>query len=299
MDNVMKWIDTINLRNWAQRLDCQDQLPLLVRKLIRATSSSIKTISFPSGENVLMGGWDGLLEVYEETEYLPFGISLWEFGSNSDIKGKADSDYEKRKSNALGFNPSEACYIFVTPMLWTKKNKWIDEKKAEGFWKDVWVYDAQDLEEWIDVAPSVGAWLAVKHLGVFPNGAQSADDFWEEWSTGNNICFIPDVVLAGRKVQAESLVAQSKQPTIIPVKASSREEAIAFIVATFKKDDLISEDFFARALIIDSPEAFREAMIVDKPLYLIVRFDNDNIINRAKNKGHVVFVPLGIDNSGQ
>lgn len=295
----MKWIDTINLRNWAQRRDCQDQLPLLVRKLIRATSSSIKNISFPSGENVLIGGWDGILEVYEETEYLPLGRSLWEFGTNSDIKGKADGDYEKRKIDTLGFDPLYACYIFVTPRLWSKKKEWIDEKKAEGFWGDVRVYDAQDLEEWIEVAPSVGAWLAVKHLGILPKEAQSVDDFWEEWSTGKNLCFIPDVVLAGRKEQSDKLIAYSKQPSITPVKASSREEAIAFIVATFKKDKSISEDFFARAVIIDSTEAFREAMLVDKPLYLIVRFDDDNSINRAKNKGHVVFVPLGIDNSGQ
>jgi len=295
----MKWIDTIHLRNWAQRRDCQDQLPLLVRKLIRATSSSIKNISFPSGENVLIGGWDGILEVYEETEYLPLGRSLWEFGTNSDIKGKADGDYEKRKSDTLGFDSLEVCYIFVTPQLWTKKDKWIAERKAEKFWGDVRVYDSQDLEEWIEVAPSVGAWLAVKHLGILPKEAQSADDFWEEWSTGKNLCFIPDVVLAGRKEQAEKLIAQSRQPAIIPIKASSREEAIAFIVATFKKDELIFEDFFARALIIDSTDAFREAILVDKPLYLIVRFDDDNIINRAKNKGHVVFVPVGIDNSGQ
>lgn len=64
----MKWIDTTHIRNWAQRRDCQEYLPLLVRKLILATSDSITSISFPSGENVLIGGWDGILEVYEETD---------------------------------------------------------------------------------------------------------------------------------------------------------------------------------------------------------------------------------------
>jgi hypothetical protein len=52
----MKWIDTTDITNWAKRRDCQDTLPQLIRKLIRATSNSIKSINFPSGENVLIGG---------------------------------------------------------------------------------------------------------------------------------------------------------------------------------------------------------------------------------------------------
>ena len=76
----MKWIDTNDLREWAKSRDCQETIPQLVRKLIRATSNSIKTIKFPSGENILTGGWDGILDVSAETEYLPLGTSLWEFG---------------------------------------------------------------------------------------------------------------------------------------------------------------------------------------------------------------------------
>lgn len=295
----MKWINTTNLRNWALTRNCQDQLPLLIRKLIRATSNSIKSISFPSGDNVLIGGWDGILEVYEETVYLPLGTSLWEFGTTADVKGKADDDYEKRKTNTLGFKPDESVFIFVTPRLWTKKDDWITARKQENYFKDVRVYDAQDLEEWIDSAPSVGAWLAVKHLNLFPQGVQSADDFWDEWSTGNKTTFVPEVVLAGRLPQVEQLFSLSVQPAIIPIKGSSREEAIAFTIASFKQNKELSEDFFARALIVDSPNAFRETMVVDKPLFLIVRFEDDNVINRARSNGHVVYVPLGIDNTGQ
>jgi hypothetical protein len=78
----MKWIDSTDLTSWANRRDCQETLPHLVRKLIRATSNTIQSIKFPSGESVLLGGWDGILEVTEETEYLPAGTSLWEFGAS-------------------------------------------------------------------------------------------------------------------------------------------------------------------------------------------------------------------------
>lgn len=293
----MKWIDTNNIKNWAERRDCQENLPLLVRKLIRATTNSIKNISFPSGENVLIGGWDGLLVVNEETTYIPLGQSVWEFGSNKNPKGKADDDYDKRKQDTLGIDPKKSTYIFVTPRLWTKKDEWVDEKNKERFWKEVKVYDAQDLEEWIETAPSVAAWLAIKHLSIFPGGIQPADDFWEEWSTGTKVKFLPEVVLAGRNKEIDILFSQSKEPAIIPLKASSREEATAFIIAAYKNDDNISEDFFAKALIVDSAEAFRELLVTDKSLYLIVRFEDDSILNRARNKGHVVYVPLGIDSS--
>ncbi len=90
----MNWVDSTDLKIWANRRDCQQTLPQLIRKLIRATSCSIQSIRFPAGENVLTGGWDGILEVTSETEYLPLGLSLWEFGANKDVKGKAD-DYDK------------------------------------------------------------------------------------------------------------------------------------------------------------------------------------------------------------
>lgn len=97
----MKWIDSTDLISWANRRDCQETLPLLVRKLIRATTNNIQSIKFPAGESVLYGGWDGILDVLEETEYLPAGISLWEFGASKDPKGKADDDYAKRVANPL------------------------------------------------------------------------------------------------------------------------------------------------------------------------------------------------------
>jgi hypothetical protein len=98
----MKWIDSTDLRSWANRRDCQETLPLLVRKLIKTTATTIQSMKFPSGESVLLGGWDGTLEVTDGTDYLPTGISLWEFGTSKDPKGKADDDYAKRVSNPLG-----------------------------------------------------------------------------------------------------------------------------------------------------------------------------------------------------
>lgn len=294
----MKWVDTTDLRQWANRRSCQETLPELVRKLIRSTCNSIKSIKFPSGENVLIGGWDGVLVVSEETEYLPKGISLWEFGSNADTKGKADEDYKKRSKDPLRFNPSECTYVFVTSRLWTKGDEWIKERKKDDIWKDIKVINAEILEEWLEIAPTVAAWLAIKHLGKYPNeGIQSTEDFWEEWSSGPKIKLNPEILLGGRKTQIEKLFELSLNPTIISVQGASREEALAFIISSFKNDSEKEEDFFARSIIVDNEDTFRKLSVLKTPLILIPRFEDSGIVNRAISNGHSVIVPLGADAS--
>ena len=293
----MKWIDSTDLRNWANRRDCQENLPLLVRKLIRATSNTIQSIHFPSGDNVLIGGWDGILKVLEETEYLPQGTSLWEFGSNKDPKGKADDDYEKRTKSPLGFDTCESNFIFVTPRLWQKGNDWANEKKKEGFWKDVRVINAETLEEWIEIAPTVGAWLA-KYIGKYPNeGIQPTDDFWEEWVTGNKFKLNSEILLGGRQKAQENIINLINNPSVSAVQGISREESLAFILSCFKSNPHIEEDFFSRSIIVDNADAFRELCMHDKPLILIPRFEDNGVVNRAVSKGHTVIIPLGADST--
>ncbi|MCD4747546.1 MAG: hypothetical protein K8R58_14720 [Bacteroidales bacterium] len=295
----MKWIDAYDLeKNWAGRRDCQETLPLLVRKLIRATSNSIKNIKFPSGESVLFGGWDGILEVTEETEFFPIGTSLWEFGASKDPKTKADSDYTKRTSNPLGFNPSESTFIFVTPRLWQNGEDWASEKMKDGIWKNVKVINSEILEEWIEVAPVVGAWLS-KHIGKYPEGGiQPTDDFWEIWSSGTKFQLNTDILLGGRNKEKEKIIELIKQPSIIPVQGVSREESLAFIISCFQNSSDKEEDFFSRSIIVDNVDAFRELSVHYKPLILIPRFEDNGVINRAVQKGHTIIVPLGADSSG-
>lgn len=292
----MKWIDSTDIRNWANRRDCQELLPLLVRKLIRATSNTIQNIKFPAGDSISFGGWDGILEVKEGTDFLPAGISLWEFGTSKNPKGKADDDYLKRTTNPLGYTPSESTFIFVTPRLWQNEKDWIEEKRKEGIWKDIKVINAELLEEWIELAPTVGTWLA-KHLRKYPSvGIQSTDDFWEEWTSGPNFKLTPEVLLGGRKAEQQKLIVGLSSSSVIGVQGTSREEALAFIISCIKNNHETEEDFFSRSIIVDSIEAFRELTMHDNPLILIPRFEDSNgVINRAVEKGHTIIVPLGAD----
>lgn len=91
----MKWITSTDIKQWANRRDAQSVLPELVIRLIRATTSNITQIRFPSGDAVHLTGWDGILESSERIYNIDSGSSR-ECGTNADTKNKANEDYDKR-----------------------------------------------------------------------------------------------------------------------------------------------------------------------------------------------------------
>jgi len=293
----MKWINSTDLESWAQIRDCQENLPFVIRRLIRATVSSIRSISFPAGDSIVYPGWDGKLESLEETEYIPKGLSGWEIGTNQDIKKKAEEDYQKRKQDTLGLNPSEAVYIFVTPRIWTQKEKWEDEKKKENFWRDVRVYDARDLEEWLEQAPAVGAWLA-RDIGKYPENVLSLEDWWNEWSKTTKPPLTPELVLGGRKDEIDKIKSWlTSNPSYISVQSLTKDEAMAFlasVILTFPENE--REYFLSKSLIVNDQNSFRHITTTcKKGLLLIPIFENIDITIAYLN--HHIFIPLSPDNT--
>ena len=108
----MKFIERIDLERWAKTYDSKGSLPTLISRLVRATTPPGTQTEFPSGSSAFVGGWDGIVNCPEEKEYVPKGISLWEFGTEEGVKGKADSDYQKRTNNPDGYDPKECTFIF-------------------------------------------------------------------------------------------------------------------------------------------------------------------------------------------
>jgi hypothetical protein len=293
----MKWINSTDLQNWSQTRDCQGYLSFVIRQLIRATISNIKSISFPAGDSIVYSGWDGILESLEETEYIPKGLSVWEIGTNQDIKKKAEKDYQKRKQDTLGLNPSATVYIFVTPRIWAQKEKWVDEKKKEKFWRDVRVYDARDLEEWLEQAPAVGAWLA-RHIGKYPENVLSLEDWWEEWSKITNPPLIPELVLGGRKDEIDKIKSWlTSNPSYISVQSLTKDEAIAFLAAVILTLTGNKKEYFlSRSLVINDQNSFRHITTTcKKGLILIPMFEDIEIIAAYPN--HHIFIPLSPDNT--
>lgn len=291
----MKWVNTSDLKTWLNDENSSSILPQVYKKLIRATTKSINEIRFSYGDNVVYGGWDGILDSNEKNEWVPSGRSLWEFSKNAKIKGNADENYQKRSDEALGFNKSECEFIYVTPRQWPNSQKWIGEKEKDSVWKNIKVFDMQTLDEWLEEVPSVAAWFAIKHLNKFPEkGVESTEVFWEIWS-GNKV--LPDILLAGRDKEVDQVIRSIQLPGMLSVHGNTNQEALCFIIASFKDKGDVEEDFFSRSLIVDSPEVFKELSIINHPLILIPRFEDASLFAFAVSKGHNVFVALGADAS--
>ena len=80
----MKWIDINDLNYWAGNPDSKFTFPELISRLIRATTTKLSELNIPKGKAVYRGGWDGIVISPSSTEFVPEGVSLWEFGTEKD-----------------------------------------------------------------------------------------------------------------------------------------------------------------------------------------------------------------------
>lgn len=137
----MKWIDSGDIKGWVngKQRHCAQTLPELVRRLIFATAaaSSIEEIDFPSGDSISNSGWDGRLKTSVVSPFFPTGTSGWEMGIEKSPGKKAESDYENRTADPLGFTHNGTTFVFVTPRPWPGRDKWQSRKDELHKWKGI------------------------------------------------------------------------------------------------------------------------------------------------------------------
>ncbi len=295
----IKRIKANNLKNWASTRECQENLPLLIRRLIHATVKDIIYILFPAGESIINPGYDGLLNVYKGTTYVPDGCSVWELGCGEDIKIKANSDYNKRKKDPLNVDPSKTTFVFVTPRRWRDKTIWIEEKRKESFWKDVRAYDADNLEDWIEQTIAVSIWFA-QHLQIYPGDVVSLDHWWENWSNSTNPPLIPNLILASRDHEIRAVQDWLRTPSsIIMVQADTEDESIAFLASViYSLPEKERESHLSRSLITETSHDFRHVCITSGSNLIVIAGPNETEwFHSARKKGHCVYVPLSPENN--
>lgn len=284
------WFVTSNdIKVWTaiDKRRAEEILPLLVKKLILA-SSKPKEINFPSGDAVTTGGWDGILEVEEGNEFIPAGKSGWELSTNSVVKSKADADYQKRTQSPESLVPRESTFVFVTSRPWTRRDTWVMAKKATGEWKDVKGINADTLESWLEVCPSVHRWFA-SLLGKRSGELWDMEQAWGALSNTTELPLTTELFLTSREEQAKQLIdGLAGEGSVLRVKALSEHEAYGFILASLKSIDELS----ARAIIVKNQATWDQLMDFKNSLVLIpFGFKPSNIGNAVSN-GHKVILAL-------
>lgn len=293
----IRWVEASDLADWANRRMGQDGLPELIARLVLAEHGLAATLRFPSGDSVAQPGWDGDTTVASGHGKTPQGRAGWELGVDRDApKSKADKEYRNRTKEPFDIVPADSTFVFVTPRRWSRKTGWMKARKAEGFWKDVVVYDADDLVHWIDSHPAVAQWLAVK-IGKRPREVQALTDVWEDWSGATKVALSSELTRIGRDEDAAAVLRWlSDDPQPFFVQAESVEEAAAFAFATI---DMLPTDYRreleVRILAPTSVVAAEELSEALTPLILVLRDVDAGLAARLARKGHHVFVALGPD----
>ena len=285
--------DASDLVDWAGRRESQSLLPLLIRRLVRATATRVTEFNIRTDEGVHLPGWDGIVQNEQATPFVPEGTSGWEMSVATGPQGKAERDYRKRAEDSRPLVAEEATLVFVTLRRWGGKDVWAAEKSESGPWLRVKVLDADDLAAWLEEAPAVHTWLSIL-IGKIPRGTNDLEAYWNEWSGGTRPTLTPELVLSGR---AEAVAEIHRRLTdiggqAVAICAEAREEAIAWLYCVIQ--DLPperAEGILARCLVVESPEALRRLTGAHTPLVLVPTFDPQELASAATRTGHAVVIP--------
>lgn len=281
----MKFITTTDLKQWADTKECQQLLPELVKKLIDASVSNLERLTFPSGDATALRGWDGIVSCEDCIDLVPAGDSFWECGASEDVKGKIDGDYKKRTENSLGYENSEATFVFVTPRIWSGTDEW--KQSHQGTWKNVVVYTAVELEHWIEKCPSVGMWLAEKRRLLPSGGCELPEIYWNKWAQGKDYKLPYEIVLPGREEASKEVVDACKNSKSLVLQALTQSEGIAFAIASiFTSDD--ADKLKDRVIVVTEKNAYNDLVEHYDNLVLLTTITEG--INYAIKRGHAIIV---------
>lgn len=297
--NPLPNVTSTDINEWANRRKAQSVLPRLVRRLIFATTSSSVSVSMPSGESVQLPGWDGYVRADRKYRFVPAGLSHWEMGVSGEVAKKANADYAKRSAEPLEVNPAESTFVFVTARKWRERHEWAADKMHDKLWRDVRAYDADDLEAWLDLAPSVKYPFA-SELGKQVESLLDLEGYWNDWRQVTSPIVSKGLVLAGREEIVGKVtdwlrsIASSRL-----LRADTQEEAIVFlacVIANLSEEE--RDYFFSRCLIVSTPEAWRLVVPHTLPLVLVPTFPESDSA-AAVRYGHQVLVPGGRELAGR
>ncbi|HVT37935.1 MAG TPA: hypothetical protein VHE78_02720 [Gemmatimonadaceae bacterium] len=251
-------------------------------------------VSFRASEGVQLPGIDGRVESAQGSSFTPAGLSVWELGAGADPSAKANDDYSKRTESPGDIPLDSATFVFVTARRWAGKDAWVTQRKAERRWRDVRAYDADDLETWLELAPSVHLWFSTR-IGVVPRECIDLEYWWQNWQRATNPALTGAFVLAGRSEAAKTIEKRLAESTrVFAVKAESQDESIAFLAATLEGAQSMDRDeMFARSVVVAEESAWRHLVAASTPLILIPLFDVGNAVASAVEGAHTVVLPLG------
>ncbi|MCM3896193.1 helix-turn-helix domain-containing protein [Gordonia sputi] len=273
------------LAQWPQTnaREAQDRLPELVRRLLFETPGAGQ-ISIRTRDGVALAGKDGVANLEGPTQLLPAGQICFEFGTDKDSKRKATKDYNGRKAEAS----HDVTFVFATVRRWQGKDSWAADRRAERLFKDVLVLDADDLEAWLQIAPSTHLWIS-ETLGLRPQDALTLETWWDRFSAATEPNLPLKLFIAGRAKEAQRLRSLlGDEPRVISIQTEWVDDALGFLQACLPPDDNSSKP--GAVTIVRSRAVWDRTVALPGPGILVPVFDNADVARALASGRHVVSI---------
>ncbi len=228
----------IDIEDWAESIEARGLLAVLLRTLVNSTCQDLRMVDFPGRDDAERPGWDGRVESSQGNPWVPEGLSGWEFGTNKRVRDKANREYKKRTEATPSTERQDMTFVFVTPRRWFGKESWLKERLAERQWRNVCVWDASDLEQWLEQSIPAQVWFAgCRNLSY--SGVKSLDRCWIEWCADCDPHFSIDAFEEAVSAYGEQVLRhlRNNYGGLLRIVADSRQEGLAFVYSLLAQEE--------------------------------------------------------------
>ncbi|HHP9139898.1 TPA: hypothetical protein ACSJWK_001083 [Listeria monocytogenes] len=279
---IFEKITPERLDSWSRENNrrAQEILPEIVGRLILSSFNQIKDFNLPYGKGIQFPGYDGYLNVDESTNYVPQGVSVFEFGTNENILNKFDEDIKKRSENPLNITKETTNFIFVSSKIWKHKISIPDkiiETKKNYTWKDIKILDAQIVCLWLDENPAVSIWLSEIINGNI-SGISTVEKYWDEKTETTKPKLTDKFFINNREEKVNKIKEWLiKSEGYYFIKAESSLEATLFLIAAMKNIDI---DIAHKVILIKDRDTWNKVISLEnKNIILVPIFPIDDDIS--------------------
>lgn len=257
-------------------------LPEIVKRLILASNSSVREHRFPAGDDVWAPGFDGVLNCMESSKYVRAGMSVWEFGTNSDSLSKINDDYEKRTKNPLGYKKEETGFYLVVTRIWAFKGvsikQWEDQHDDWAYTK---VFDAVELSEWINSEPTVCAWLFETIYGASDIEFSSVEQAWNRFVQKTKPRFTREMFVLCRQEQEKEFLSRLRDGSEdIVIKGATTIDSIGFVLAVLLSDEVYAQN----CIVVNNVQTFKMVASMAKDKLILLNYSHEGELFNQQNR---------------
>ena len=307
----MKYISASEIENFTRnnQREAQGFLPLLLRKLIinAIGFDKIKYIDIPGGDSIWKPGVDGKV-IPLVGSFLGEANQTYiiECGQNKNIYKKIKDDFIKRSEEKKQIK-SDDIFIFITSQKINKSEILRDLKTSNeiSLWKDVKIFDADDIESWLEYDWATTTWVA-EQLKKPTSMLKTFDKYWSVWLRSTSLEIDEDMILARTNNFTDRItqwILTTEKTSLLKIKSYSKKESILYFMASLLKSKLNRDtinSIISKILIIENAISWREVTDCksNKQLILIPEYGVPKDLSLIIDEGYKVFLPLDSNDGG-